>query len=304
SSYSAASITTAMNNNRYRVQISNSCSATATASTAAILTVLEQASISLQPANNSVCLNADASFSVSATGTGLTYQWQISTDGGNTFTNITGANAATYSITGVTSAQNDTRYRVVVAGQTCGNVNSSAAILSVNPLPTIALSASPYSNIYNGLTTTITANSTPAGAQWNWTYEGSPLPGATGSSITVNHDGLGDYAVTVTDVNGCVSSSNVISIGDSLFLTAFIFPNPNNGTFFVRDVAENLISNKRMIMLFDAKGARVYSKLAISAGANLPIAVTVKDLANGIYVLVLADELGNSIRSAKVIIQH
>lgn len=303
-SYSANAITAAMNNNRYRVLVSNSCSSAATTSAAAILTVQEQASISLQPANNSVCLNGDASFSVTATGTGLTYQWQISTDGGNTFANITGANAASYNLTAVTSAQNDTRYRVVVAGQTCGNVNSSAAILTVNPLPTVTLNASPYTNIYNGLTTTITASATPAGAQWNWTYGGNPLSSATGSSITVNHDGLGDYAVTVTDVNGCVNSSNAISIGDSLFLTAFIFPNPNNGTFFVRDVAENLISNKRMIMLFDAKGARVYSKLAISSGANLPIAVTVKDLANGIYVLVLADELGNSIRSAKVIIQH
>ena len=33
----------------------------------------------------------DVDFSVTATGTGLTYQWQVSTDNGSTWTNIEGA---------------------------------------------------------------------------------------------------------------------------------------------------------------------------------------------------------------------
>ena len=44
-----------------------------------------------QPGNSSVLPGTDVDFSVTATGTGLTYQWQVSTDNGSTWTNIEGA---------------------------------------------------------------------------------------------------------------------------------------------------------------------------------------------------------------------
>jgi hypothetical protein len=46
--------------------------------------------IGTQPLPQAVCAGSDASFSIAATGTDLTYQWQVSTDNGVSFTNISG----------------------------------------------------------------------------------------------------------------------------------------------------------------------------------------------------------------------
>ena len=73
-----------------------------------------------------------ATFSVSATGTGLTYQWQVSTNGGMTFTNISGATGATYTVT-ATSVVSGNKYRVIVSGTAaCGSsITSNVALLTV-----------------------------------------------------------------------------------------------------------------------------------------------------------------------------
>ena len=88
--------------------------------------------ITTQPSNQSVTEGDPVTFSVAATGSGtLTYQWQQSTDGGNNWTDISGANSATYTITTTTAAMNDYQYRCTVTG-TDGHVTSYAAILTVN----------------------------------------------------------------------------------------------------------------------------------------------------------------------------
>jgi hypothetical protein len=66
----------------------------------------------------------------------ITYQWQESTDGGATFGNIadggvySGATTQTLTITGATAGMDDYRYKCVAANA-CGEVFSSAAILTV-----------------------------------------------------------------------------------------------------------------------------------------------------------------------------
>src|SRR5690606_6511566 len=64
------------------------------------------------------------------------YQWQLSTDNGTTWTNISGANAASYVVTNTTTALSGRRYRVIVTNS-CNTVTSNAAILTVNALPTV-----------------------------------------------------------------------------------------------------------------------------------------------------------------------
>jgi len=81
-------------------------------------------SIAGPPANQTNCPGATASFNVSATGTGLEYQWYkasalLAGETGNsiTITNVTAANAGSYS--------------VVVSG-TCSNPVTNSATLTVN----------------------------------------------------------------------------------------------------------------------------------------------------------------------------
>lgn len=93
--------------------------------------------IGTQPANASVAANGSntATFTVSATKTGagsLTYQWQVSTDEGASFSDISSANANSVTTAAVVAGDDQNQYRVKVgtdAGAT--ELVSSAATLTV-----------------------------------------------------------------------------------------------------------------------------------------------------------------------------
>ncbi len=91
-SSSTAATTLAQSGTRYRVAVSNSLGSVT--SSAAVLTVtpaLVAPTITMQPADQSVIAPATATFNVTTTGTSPSYEWQVSTDGGETFAPIVGA---------------------------------------------------------------------------------------------------------------------------------------------------------------------------------------------------------------------
>lgn len=176
-----AGITASQNNNQYRVVVF-SCSPTGINSSAATLTVNAGINVTTHPANAVVCENTNATFTVAATGTGATYQWQVSTNSGTTWTAIPGATSATLTVPGVTFAQNNNQYRAVVSG-TCtpGGVNSNAATLTVNTL--VAISAQPVgSTLCAGLNTSFSVTATGTGLTYQWQV--STDGGATWNNVT------------------------------------------------------------------------------------------------------------------------
>jgi hypothetical protein len=75
---------------------------------------------------------SSATFTVAAASTAtLSYQWQLSTDAGSTFANISGATSATLSLTGLTTAESGRRYRCVVSATGTASVTSNSATLTV-----------------------------------------------------------------------------------------------------------------------------------------------------------------------------
>jgi len=84
--------------------------------------VIEDATITSQPQGQSFTLGGGATLSVSATGTGLTYQWQLNSS------NIPGATSSTLNLTNLTAA-NAGAYRVVVSSTAGGSVTSQNANL-------------------------------------------------------------------------------------------------------------------------------------------------------------------------------
>ena len=102
--------------------------------------------ITAQPRPVTVTEGDTATFEVTADGTGtLIYQWQQSTDNGTNWTNINGANAASYITPATTMSMNGYQYRCVVTGD-LGNATSDEAILTVTENsvpPTDTISAQP-----------------------------------------------------------------------------------------------------------------------------------------------------------------
>lgn len=143
-------------------------------------------SISSQPQAAAVAAGGSTSFTVTASGTNLTYKWQVNT--GSDFADISdndmysGSAADTLTITGATAAMSGYSYRVIVSGDLEPAVTSSAALLTVNDVPVInVINAAGVSGI-----TAPAAGETPGGAD-------SLIPGDTAytvSSLTwQNEDG-------------------------------------------------------------------------------------------------------------------
>ena len=93
-------------------------------------TVVSTPTIGTQPASQSVTEGNTATFTVAATGEKLSYQWQQSTDNGQSWTNIEDATDATYTIETTTMDMSGTQYRCVVKN-TINEVTSEAATLTV-----------------------------------------------------------------------------------------------------------------------------------------------------------------------------
>jgi photosystem II stability/assembly factor-like uncharacterized protein len=94
-------------------------------------------SIVSQPADQTVGVDANASFSVTANGTApLTYQWQVSNDGGVKYVNVTSSTSASAEIGPISLSDDQKRYRVVVSND-AGSVTSETALLTVMPAPQI-----------------------------------------------------------------------------------------------------------------------------------------------------------------------
>ena len=108
--------------------------------------------ITQQPQNGAAIAGQTASFSVTASGLNLTYQWQIEAPGAGSFSNIGGALASAYTTPTLSLADSGTQFRVVVTNSQ-GSVTSSPAMLAVLTPGTPFISSTvlgPLRNDYSG----------------------------------------------------------------------------------------------------------------------------------------------------------
>ncbi len=119
---------------RYRAVFSNPAGSATT--NAAILTVYYAPTVTTQPFSKTVSAGQTATFSAAASGNPTpTAQWQVSTNNGNSWIDIAGANATTYNFT-AQAADNGKQYRAVFTN-IVGSVTSKSATLTVNIAPTV-----------------------------------------------------------------------------------------------------------------------------------------------------------------------
>jgi hypothetical protein len=190
--------TFAMNNYRYRCQLSNGVCPTPGISNAAILTVNTLPAVSASPSDATICAGSNNTFIVSATGTGITYQWQVSTDGGATYNNIGGATLSSYTVVSATIGMNGNRYRCVISGTCTPSATSSAAVLTV--IASVSVTTQPAANtaVCTGRNTSFSITgssvqtivyqwqvSTDGGTTWNNVTNTGVYSGATTATLNI-----------------------------------------------------------------------------------------------------------------------
>jgi hypothetical protein len=184
----------------YDVVISNYVGSVTTATAA--LSVVFPPSISSQPTNLNVAAGTILTLTVQAGGTGpLAYQWQ---NGAGAMPDQTNS-----SLTFNPAQTNYTdNYSVVVSnpyGVMTGQVASVFVYLPVSFL------AQPYSLVvpYSAPASFgVVADGFPAPTSYQWTLNGTNLPGATSSSFAINHVGLSNIGSYQVQVGNGYSSTN------------------------------------------------------------------------------------------------
>jgi len=177
-------------------------------------------SISTQPAASTVCAGANTTYTVAHSG-GTSFQWQVSTNGGTNWTNVTNggvysnATTATLTITGTTSTLNSNIYRCIVTNG-CGSTNTNTALLTVNPSPSIT-STTPANRCGTG-TLSLSAVASSGTLSWFAALTGGNAIGTGANFTTPSITTTTTYYVAAT-ANGCTSTPRTAVV-------ATIKPNP------------------------------------------------------------------------------
>jgi subtilisin-like proprotein convertase family protein len=263
----------------------------------------------LTPANKTACVGTNTSFNVAPGGGPLTYQWQVSVNNGLTWSNVGGATGSTLNLSAVTQLMNNNLYRVTVNASPCGSaITTAPGRLTVNQLPTVSISSTTL-QLVPGRIATLTGTSLPAPfstTSWSWTRNGTTIAGVTGNSTTANIDQQGEYQATVTDINGCTNTSNIVKIGSEASDKLWIYPNPNGGQFQVRLYYSGVQGERRIVRIYSAQGQLMAQKefdLDSNTPQYLSMTFDLPLLSAGTYVVKVVDKNGGKITSGLMVIE-
>ena len=216
----SASYTTTANTKyngiQYRCVVSNAGGSVTSAAATLTVTVAKPV-ITTQPKAQTAAAGETATFKVVAAGTGLTYQWQYSSDYGKTWHNKAGSTKATHKVT-VKASYNGYLYRCKVTNS-AGTVTSSKVRLTVSGVKPKILSQPAAVSAAAGESVTFKVAAAGVGMSYQWQYKtaGSSTwkdkSGATSASYTVtakeSYNGI-QYRCVVTNSVGSVTSDPAV----------------------------------------------------------------------------------------------
>ncbi len=266
--------------------------------------------VTANPSSVGVSAGQNASFTAAASGSPApTVQWQISTDGGKTFANITGnasATTTTLTLTSVSASQNGNQFRAVFTNSV-NSATSNAATLSVTPSGTLSGQSAAASSSYN-----LTSLGTADWAHWGrgGTYGNFDHKAAGGSQISnvttlgsgASYGGYSDNSrnaswtdgtpdASDTSEHGYIWANNVIGAGysftvpaDTATRTLYIYA---GGYSSGSTLTAHLSDGSSADVVFTASGNAIYTNLytitykAASAGQKLTISYVKSTNING-----------------------
>ena len=261
SSFGVSSSLYGLNNGTYTLVISDSLLCDTTIN----YNLNYQTILTLSNASNDASCNglSDGSFSVIASGSsGYLYDWG---SGYGTIDSFSGLSAGAYTVNVI-----DTNGCIA---SITGTINEP---LPINVFTYVIDETFGSDGVIN---TTVSGGAPPYVLSWT---------GPSGySSNNEDIGGLisGDYTLTITDANGCISTEN-ISVGSLVGNQTYkneifkIYPNPTDGIFSV--VLESNLKGDFTINIFDFLGRVVYKTKADNKAKNV---LDISDKSNGIYMI-------------------
>jgi hypothetical protein len=177
-------------------------------SQASVVTVNPSVSITDNPVDATKCVGESHIFSVTATGDGLTYQWQNSTDG-TTWNDVGGATNREYTVNPLSTADAG-QYRVLVSG-TCGGTpvtqTSSPATLTVNEGITINSDLNATYSVCQNNTISLEFDVTGDNLTFQWYKNGQPVTDGNIVGVTTNRIDINTATLANAGVYSCIVSS-------------------------------------------------------------------------------------------------
>ena len=120
----------------------------------------------------------------------------------------------------------------------------------------------------------------------------------------VDINGLGDYQLSVTDINGCgFGLSNIITITDHFALNLFVYPNPTAGQFEARYYLDANNATPRSLIVYNNRGEKVITKSFVQTISYQKIDVDIRPYGKGLYWIALVDKNGKRLAMSRVVVQ-
>ena len=213
-------------------------SATYTGTNSNYLSVGSASVITTQPADRSTTPGGTVVFSANVTaGTGTTtYQWQVSSDGGNTWSNVTnsstyaGAGTSTLTVSNVGISMKGYRYQLLLSqsNYVCGNVTSSAAKILMDNTPSIvddAKTGTEDTPLTGNVLTNDTGSGSPAAALTVISFTLGGVTYTAGQTATIANVGT-----FVMNANGSFTFTPVANYNGSVPAIEYTATDANGGS--------------------------------------------------------------------------
>ncbi|MGA2605396.1 MAG: glycosyl hydrolase family 28 protein [Verrucomicrobiia bacterium] len=260
----------------------NSCAGTVSSLSVAVIAA---PGITSNPSPQSVCAGGMASFTVSASGAGLSYQWQKNGsnigDGGT----ISGSGTITLTLTGAGTVDSGASFDCVVSGTCSPPATSGAATLTVNANPatfsvTGGGSACP---VGDGVTVGLDGSESTADYQLevNGNPTGAPVAG-TGSAISfANQTAAGTYTIIASNVtSGCTATMNgsaSVSPADPFACWQLQYFGSNNCALCAGNVSytgDGMSNTNKFLAGFSPTNSAAYLRISSVARSGTNVIVT------------------------------
>ncbi|MBE5958146.1 MAG: immunoglobulin domain-containing protein [Lachnospiraceae bacterium] len=232
-SFTKTKATLAQSGFGYRCAITDANGNKAYTEKATVTVTAPSVSITSQPKNATVEEGKSATYSITATGSGLKYQWQYQAVGKTTWSNISGATSASFTKTNSQLSQSGFGYRCVVTDSSGAKVYSNKATLTVTKAAsTIEITSQPQDvTIYVNDSATFTVTATGTGLKYQWQYQSvgkttwtsistAKAASFTKTNATAAQNGF-KYRCVVSDASGnkVNSSAAVLTVIDPITIT-------------------------------------------------------------------------------------